>query len=472
MDKNIFIPKWVSCRTYNFGKTESRTLISNEKNHEYTLLEEISSNLWRVMELSKNIFEIEQWCKKYNVSKNEINNFINDLSGKEMIIFCEYPSENIGYIKNRQMQIDSSESMKDYFDFIDEMKIWCYEHKYLYSLFIELTYNCNQHCIHCYNPKDMNSIQINIEQYKKLIDDAINLGCFNVILSGGEATINKHFVEILEYTKSKRLSVEIFTNGQTLYDEPDLMNKIVALYPYRIGLSLYSMDGSIHDKITGISGSFNKTIYVIKKLKELNINVEIKCFQLAVNNSGFLDVLKFGENNNIFVNIDLSLIPTLTGDKKPLEFELTDEGALIGIFTEKSSPLYIDINSRDITKESNGFLNDSPCNAGFSQLSITPSLDVYPCCSMPLVLGNLNDISLCDIWNNAMKKSLNSKLYKWQQIKRKDLQECFSNDYCVYCEYCPGMGMLENGLLKKSAVQCRIAQAKKKAHGLMAEIKQ
>jgi MoaA/NifB/PqqE/SkfB family radical SAM enzyme len=251
-----------------------------------------------------------------------------------------------------------------------------------------------------------------------------------------------------------------------------MVTKIIELYPHRIGLSLYSMDKNVHDKITGTNGSYDKVIYVIKKLKELNINVEIKCFQLSLNNDSFLDVIKFGKKNNIEVNIDLSIIPTLRGDKKPLEFELKDENALINIFTEKHSTLYIKNIDKGAVKLSDDYLKESPCNAGFSVLSITPSLEVYPCCSMPLLLGNLNDTTLYDIWHNAMGNNVKSKLYEWQNIKRKDLKECFLDDFCIFCDYCPGMGMLENGILKKSSVLCRIAQAKKKAYGLMTETRQ
>jgi molybdenum cofactor biosynthesis enzyme MoaA len=220
MDKKPIIPNWISCQTYNFGTIESKTLISNEKNHEFILLEEISSDLWHIILSSKEYLEIMQWCKKNGIRNIELNKFMKILFDKDMIVYDTY------YEKNKVIQKNSQKLVDEYIDFIDKMKEWCYKNKYLYSIFFELTYECNQQCVHCYNPKDMNNIHINIDQYKKIIDDAVMIGCFNAIFSGGEATLNKYFIDMIEYARNKYLSVEIFTNGQVLYDDPNLMKKI------------------------------------------------------------------------------------------------------------------------------------------------------------------------------------------------------------------------------------------------------
>ena len=133
------------------------------------------------------------------------------------------------------------------------------------------------------------------------------------------------------------------------------------------------------------------------------------------------------------------------------------------LYTNPDSPLYFkDVKKRDITK----LQNESPCNAGCYSLCITPKLEVYPCVSLPLSLGNLNDISLKEIWQNAINKNSKSKLYQWQQVTFKDLKECHKEDYCQFCAYCPGMGMLENGYLQKSDILCRQAKMKQKAYSV------
>ncbi|MDR3058719.1 MAG: radical SAM protein [Prevotella sp.] len=457
MHTKVIIPDWISCRTYNFQKSESRTFISNERNHEYILLEDVSSDLWHIIETSNTYQEIEDWAIKHKVL-DSLDDFLNELSSQNLIIFDEMPKDNSNY-NCIDEQTDSEEEAT--LEIINEMKNWCYSHGFLYSLFIELTYDCNLRCIHCYNPKNMNGIQISFKQLKNIIDEAILLGCFHITFSGGESTLDKDFMEILQYARKRRLSVEIFTNGQTLYDNPLFMEILLSLYIYRIGLSIYSMNEVIHDKITGVKGSCGKTINIVKKLRNQNVNVEIKCFQMNCNNTEYLKVVEFARKNHASIGVDLSLIPTISGDKKTLALELKDEDKLINLYTDKNSPLYIGNLDKYGKKECK--YDSNPCYAGFSVLSLSPNLDIFPCCSLPLKLGNLNETQLENIWKNAIGEDPGNILYQWQSIELKDLKECFREDYCSFCNYCPGMGFLENGYLKKSDILCRQARAKQKA---------
>ena len=51
-----------------------------------------------------------------------------------------------------------------------------------------------------------------------------------------------------------------------MYDDEELFNEIIKIYPHQISLSLYSLNAEIHDKITGVVGSQQKTLYIIEKL--------------------------------------------------------------------------------------------------------------------------------------------------------------------------------------------------------------
>src|SRR5574344_1124735 len=172
------------------------------------------------------------------------------------------------------------------------MKSWLLNNNFLYSLLLELTDKCNLKCIHCFNDKKKSVKNMSFDEIKPVIDEAFKLGVFNIILSGGECTLNNDFLKIARYIKEKRISLEIFTNAQKLYDD-DFYNEVLSLYPYRIGISLYSMRADIHDNITGVLGSWHKTISVIKKLRSQNVNVQIKCFQLMNNSDYYSEVVDF-----------------------------------------------------------------------------------------------------------------------------------------------------------------------------------
>ncbi len=452
---NLTLPTWLAFQTYMFGTENSRSFISNERTHEYVLLEGLSSDIWKVMADTQDYIKVKEWAGLKGLS-GELDGFIEALQAQDLILKDTIELSEI----DMDIQPVGCDNEQKTLNVISDMTEWCYKHGYLFSLFVELTYACNLKCVHCYNPKDISNIQIDLDKMKQIIDEAKEIGCFNITFSGGECTLNKNFEKIVEYARSKRMSVEIFTNGQTLYDNPELLNRLITLYPSRIGLSLYSLNKDTHEKITSVKGSYNKTLCVIEKLREKNINVEIKNFLLNTNCKDCISVRDYARKINASSVADLSLIPTIEGNKKTLEY-VVNENDLYELYKNPSSPLYMkDIKKRDVTK----LQNESLCYAGCHTLCITPNLDIHPCVSLPINLGNFNRISLKDIWRNAIKKAPDSKLYQWQQVTIKDLKECYKEDYCEFCGYCAGMGMLENGYLKKSDVLCRQAKMKQKAY--------
>lgn len=447
------IPVWLAFQTYNFGKQDSRTFISNERIHEFILLEGLASDLWKIISDTEDYEKVSKWAETKGLAE-ELDGFIEELKAQDLLL-----NENVK-TTDYDIQPVGCDNEKETVKLEEDMNKWCFKNGYLFSLFVELTYSCNLKCVHCYNPKHISNIQADFDKLKQLIDDARELGVFKIAFSGGESTLHKSFIEIVEYARKKRMSVEIFTNGQTLYDNPQLFDRLLKTYPYRVDLSMYSLNEDTHEKITSVKGSHNKTFNVIKKLRENNINVQIKNFLLNINCKDCISVTKFANEIQANTAGDASLTPTIEGDKKNFQYIISEED-LSELYTNPESPLYVkDIKKRDITK----ILNEGLCSAGSFSLCISPTLEVHPCVSLPINLGNLNAISIKEIWQNALNKNKDSELYKWQQVSFKDLKECYKEDYCAFCAYCAGMGMLENGFLKKSDVLCRQAKVKQRAY--------
>ena len=450
----LTIPKWLAFQTYMFGTEDSRTFISNERKHEFILLEGLSSDLWKIISDTEDYNQIYTWAKEKGLA-DELDSFIEELQSQDLILKDVNELSDI----DAEIQPVGCDNERKTLELESNMTEWCFNHGYLFSLFVELTYACNLKCIHCYNPKNISNIQINFDKMKQIVDVAREIGVFNITFSGGECTLDKDFIKIVEYAREKRMSVHIFTNGQILYDNPELFDRLIELYPCDIGLSLYSLNEETHEKITTVKGSYHKTRAVIEKLRDKNISVEIKNFLLNINCKDCIPIKKFANKINASTVADLSLIPTIEGDCKTLQY-VVKEDDLFELYTNPESILYFkDIKKRNISK----MQDESLCYAGCYTLCITPNLEVRPCVSLPFNLGNLKGTSLKEIWQQAINKNLNSKLYQWQKVTFKDLKECYKEDYCKFCAYCPGMGMLENGFLKKSDVLCRQAKVKQKA---------
>lgn len=446
--ESLNIPPYISTRVYLIGTPDSRAYISNEKTHEFLLLEAEAADLWNLILNFKNIQEVYEYAKIRNIEE-ELDHFLNELVDLDLISFNDIDNK-IEYAVMNATPKEDIEAVK----FIENMNDWLINKNFLPGLFIELTYKCNLNCIHCYNPKNIPEKEIRFKNIKSIVDDAVELGVFKIILSGGECTLVKDFLDIAKYVRKKRISLELFTNGQTLYDKPELLNEIIKLYPYRIALSLYSMNPDIHDEITGVKGSHNKTLSVIKKLKKNNVNVEIKCFVQDKNVSSYKEVVQFAKDIGVSYGVDSTFLDNKENNNAHVQ--LTDK-QLFDLYTDTDSDFCIQNKSIVID---NKFLNNIPCKGGHHFFSINSLLEVYPCCCFDVSFGNLNNKSLIDIYRN---ENPNSNLQQWKRIKVNDLKDCFKDDYCKYCYYCAGKATKENCYLGKSEVLCRIAKIKMKA---------
>lgn len=464
-NNKIFIPVWISYRTFFFGCENSRTYISNEKDHCHVLLEGLASDMWEMLSSGVSGTEFDKWAEEKGVA-GEVDWFLQQLEDQGLIVRNTSGIENTEFTYSEIAENAEGADGDEEAEFIEEMQNWFYKNNLMYSLFFELTYLCNLRCVHCYNPKNISNIGIDFEQCKKAIDDAYSVGCFRVTFSGGESTLHGKFLELVKYARKKRMSVEIFTNGQILSNDDKLYRELLAQYPYRICLSLYSTDEKTHERVTAVRGSFKRTYDLIKRLRSDNVNVQIKNFLLNVNCADCIKVKEFAKGINAMAIADISLIPTIEGDKKTLQYML-DEDDLFRLYTDAASPLYIGANFK--RREYGSVKDSSPCLGGFTGLTITPKGEVVICVSLPLSVGNINHTSLKEIWLGGVEKREGSKLNSWRKTKIRDFKECFKNDYCAFCDFCPGMGFLENGYLTKSEVLCMQAKTKMRAFEYLAK---
>lgn len=134
---------------------------------------------------------------------------------------------------------------------------------------IEVTQKCNLKCIHCYNEsapqcnKDMN-----IEDYKSVINTLLKMGVKRIQLIGGEPFCHSGIKEMLDYVIGKFDFIEIFTNGTLVTRD---WFDYFAKHKIRLALSVYSYDSSMHDRVTGQAKSWERTNSTIEMLSQKNI---------------------------------------------------------------------------------------------------------------------------------------------------------------------------------------------------------
>ena len=327
------------------------------------------------------------------------------------------------------------------------------------SVMLELTYTCSEQCIHCYNIGASHAkgevstrgdrIELELDDYKRIIDELDECGLFRVCVTGGDPFSKPIVWEILEYLYNKDIAFDIFTNGQRLigYEK-----KLADLYPKLVGISIYSGDPHIHEAITRLKGSYNKSIAVLKALSDLSIPMFLKCCVIKTNKASYQTVYKLAEQYNAVPQIEINVTDSLDGNKYVSSHLRLDESEYEEVMQDKHVSLYVGKDVLNIIGQPKSLISNA-CKAGRNTFNITPEGYLIPCCSFHLRLGNLKDHSVKEILTN------NNLLNWWLNLKLEEYEDCGKKEYCSFCNLCPGMNYAEHGTpLKPAENSCYLAK--------------
>jgi wyosine [tRNA(Phe)-imidazoG37] synthetase (radical SAM superfamily) len=134
---------------------------------------------------------------------------------------------------------------------------------------LRLGYSCNIRCIHCFTENNKSVEDLTGEEIKTTIDSIPKNAL--IIVTGGEPTVRSDLIELLKYMKNKGHLVQLETNGIRFHDSEYLKS----LNPYvdMVYIPIHSHDPAIFDKITGVSGSWEKVMLGLKNLVESDIYI-------------------------------------------------------------------------------------------------------------------------------------------------------------------------------------------------------
>jgi pyruvate formate lyase activating enzyme len=132
------------------------------------------------------------------------------------------------------------------------------------------SYNCNLKCSFCYNydyTTDKDNIVDNAIQIMKDVTNPLHTA---VVFLGGEPTIwGDDLIKAVEYAKSKKLKVKVYTNGYNYNVIPELCNYVDS----------FSVDFKcVNDckKVTGVENYLRTVTKTINKIISEGIDVELR----------------------------------------------------------------------------------------------------------------------------------------------------------------------------------------------------
>lgn len=161
-------------------------------------------------------------------------------------------------------------------------------------LWLELTNQCNLHCMHCYadsGPWSTGGSALSTEQYYSIIGEAYYIGCRRIQFIGGEPTISPALCDFIACARQTGYSfIEVFSNLTRLNDT---LLRCLEANCACIATSVYSHVPAHHDFITRKQGSFARTVYNIERLLGLGIKVRVGIIDTQESNDEVEETLHF-----------------------------------------------------------------------------------------------------------------------------------------------------------------------------------
>ncbi len=311
------------------------------------------------------------------------------------------------------------------------------------SVHLDLTYRCNERCVHCYLDHDGHG-ELSREEVFKLLREVADAGALILTLSGGEPLLRPDFFAILRYARTLTFSVKIKTNGLLIGP-----SQAALLHEYgvqQIQISIYSHKAEVHDGITKVRGSLARSLSAIRRLRSYGLSVTIATPLLSGNFADYPGVRSLAAELGVPVTIDPTITPKIDGDTAVLRHRISAEqvqsvfrdSALVGDVQKFSECAPVDPDD----------LKSYPCSAGHTFCYISPYGDVYPCVQFPLPCGNIRRQSLRSIWSSS------PEMERVRSIRIGDLHTCSSCANAGGCSRCPGLAYMEGDMYGPSSADC------------------
>ncbi len=475
MIREIFRPDWCSGRYYK-SETNCQALLYNLLEGMAYLFEDESADLvGAILNVPKNSqIPIQYLIQSTNheFTEDEIISFCNELISVGLItegLLSETVVEKNRRIvgeqrKSKAINIEKTvveklpfiqdEAEDSYMEILEKARI-------PFVVMFELTYSCNEKCVHCFNPGASRNDnekstrtdrdEIDITHYEKLLDDLKNMGVVKIILTGGDPFVKKDIWKLIEMIYQRDFVFDIYTNGLAILGRAE---KLAKFYPRSVGLSVYSEFDEIHDSITRVRGSLKKTLLVAEEIVNYGIPLYFKCPIMSHNATSYYTVSELAKKYGAIPQIDITLTDAVDGDTSIGENLQVDGELLEIILRDPNIPLYVGKEAPNYGGQERDKTQPF-CGAGSVMMNITPEGDVTPCNSFPTQFGNLRQHAFSDIWNSSQS------LHDWQKIAISDYEECGTHERCKYCNRCPGQSFIEHGTpLKASTANCYSANVR------------
>lgn len=286
------------------------------------------------------------------------------------------------------------------------------------SAMLEIVDRCNEVCVHCYQVQGEKG-EMDTQQIFKILDDLAEMGVLRLTISGGEATLRHDFLDIMRRSRELGFLVTLFTNGLTMTEE--LAQELGQLGLHAVEISLYSQHAAPHDFVTGVEGSFDKTVAGIRYLRAAGVFVVVKTTVMSLNEDTIDGYFRFVEH-------DLGAHPRVS----PVNLHAREDGDKAHFALNPGVDLAAPerrIDSATATPlRPRKSADNAPCGAG-AAVHVEPHGEMRPCSMLPVDLGDARTAELKQRHEHQALRSIRE--LNWGAVH--GCRDCALSGYCLHC---------------------------------------
>ena len=207
--------------------------------------------------------------------------------------------------------------------------------------------------------------------------------------------------------------------------------------PRSVGCSIYSARPELHDALTRLPGSLEKSLRSIRLLRDAGVPVIIKTALTRAAAPHWRELADLAHGMGCSLPFDLGITAQNDGRLAPLAQRVTDEVIVDEIFSSR----YYDLSysGEQAARMTRPHEFAGLCGAGAGSLAVGPTGEIRPCIALNVVLGSIRERRLGDIWGDS------PFLREFEAIRAVDVEfrrECA--DFAM-CSRCPGAWLAEGG---------------------------
>lgn len=296
-------------------------------------------------------------------------------------------------------------------------------------LSLELTYNCNLSCRHCYCAYYASTCHVDSQALLKKLDEFVQNGTAIVELTGGEPLLHPDFAEILEYCLKNFLIVAVISNG-TRFD--DKVIELLARHPNKaiVSISVDGHDASTHDAIRGVPGTFDQAVKAVRQLREHGIKVRLATVISKCNFPYAYDIARLGKELGVNWIGQSFVIPAGRG-QDPKNLLTLDELEQVLVLCQKARAdfpeYYLELEQKAVEDLQNG-----NCGAGWRTMTISPKGNIKLC-----VMADEDEVNLGNIFHSQLSELFARDIGRYLcALKSPGKEVCGGCEYLPFCQYC------------------------------------